>query len=151
MSSETVAAILRALHHAVLDAQQLAEQEHVRQLRRHTLDASGDARAPQLLPVTIPGTLPEAEDQEIQVPVLALAPPHPLRIHDLTVSFRARLLGLGAVPDAPGDPAATAPLLAALGAGEDGDFAQFKVTFETGERPEAFARLLDRMTTNNVP
>jgi hypothetical protein len=138
----------------VLDAQQLAEQEHVRQLRRHTLDASGDARAPQLLPVTIPGTLPEAEDQEIQVPVLALAPPHPLRIHDLTVSFRARLLGLGAVPDAPGDPgdpAATAPLLAALGAGEDGDFAQFKVTFETGERPEAFARLLDRMTTNNVP
>ncbi|MEV6443923.1 DUF2589 domain-containing protein [Amycolatopsis sp. NPDC051716] len=148
MSSETVATILRALHHAVLDAQRLAEEEHVRQLRRHTLDESGDTRAPQLLPVTIPGTLPEAEDQEIQVPVLALAPPHPLRIHDLTVSFRARLLGLGAVPDAP---AATAPLLASLGSGTEGDVAQFKVTFETGERPEAFARLLDRMTTNNVP
>jgi len=151
MSSETVATILRALHHAVLDAQRLAEEEHVRQLRRHTLDESGDTRAPQLLPVTIPGTLPEAEDQEIQVPVLALAPPHPLRIHDLTVSFRARLLGLGALPDAPADPAATAPLLASLGSGTEGDVAQFKVTFETGERPEAFARLLDRMTTNNVP
>ncbi|SEF26554.1 Protein of unknown function [Amycolatopsis pretoriensis] len=151
MTGETVATILRALHHAVLDAQQLAEQEHVRQLRRHTLGDAGESRAPQLLPVTIPGTLPEAEDQEIQVPVLALAPPHPLRIHDVTVSFRARLLGLGTAPDTPGDPAAVAPLLASLGSGDDGDFAQFKVTFETGERPEAFARLLDRMTTSNVP
>jgi hypothetical protein len=160
MSDESVANILRALHDAVLEAQRLTESEHIRQLRRYTHGAEDGpdlAGKPRQLSFRVPGP-PDGKDTEttVDIPMLALMPPTSMRIRDLTVSFQAQLTGFPGEPETvsarqvvPSDPAAhSGPLQAALGAGGTGDFAQFKVTFESADPPEAFARLLDRLSAD---
>lgn len=160
MSSETVAAILRALHEAALEAQRITEEEQVRQLRRYTYLREDD---PSVTPRqegrlrTVSLHIPDAtgdprQHVKVDIPLLALMPPTSLRIRDLTVRFRAKLLGLDRdESDESGSGQGGTAINASLTAGEDGEHAEFRVTFESGEPPEALARLIEQVTLNALP
>jgi hypothetical protein len=164
MSSESVANILRALHDAVLEAQRLSEEEHVRQLARYTFgeqDGAELAGRPRLFSVRIPdSTTPATQDRVVDIPLLALMPPSSLKIRNLMVNFRAKLVGFVNDPGTvrahqvvPTDPPVhSGPLHAVLGAADgDGDVVEFQVTFESADPPEAFARLVEHLTTGSIP
>lgn len=103
--------MLRAMHNAVVKAQQIAEQQHMRMLLNYfnfddpeskTLYSETERWRPKVTILKLPrvvdkktedGTRTELEYQNVEVPLIALTPPTSMRIDTVTISFKANLMG----------------------------------------------------------
>ncbi len=158
MPTESLDNLLRALHNAVIKAQELTEQQHIRQLARYFSDDG----TPETRTIRIPDLRPETDDEtrEIEVPLLALVPPSAIKIKDFDIGFTVGLVGFtDASSETPGaafvegDPKThSGPLRVDLagGSGQDESVAQVRVTFEGTDPPEAFHRILGQLTITSI-
>ena len=151
--------LLRTLHNAVIKAQQLTEQQHLRQITRYFKDG---------VPVTerlqVPDPSKPGENVDLDVPTLALVPPNSIKIDELELKFKVRLVGFEGEDDShvpfqavPGDPEHhNGPVEIDLAApqhtsDEDPSLAEVRVTFHGTDPPEAFNRILGFLTVNAIP
>jgi hypothetical protein len=85
--------LLRAVHNSVLKAQQLTEQQHMRQIRKY-FDEDNIAICKR---IWVPSNLPDAPDDEympLDVPLMSLLPPTAIKIKNLKINFKVALKGL---------------------------------------------------------
>jgi uncharacterized protein DUF2589 len=147
--------VLRAIHNAVLEAHKLTEQQHQRQLRRYF----NEDGTPVIQKIRVPDIRPNASEEyrEIEVPVLALFPPSAIRIKDLTMNFRVRIVGFSdeaephkgfqAVPSE--KESHSGPLRVMLGQRDridEENVATITINFGEIEPPEAFNRIVDLLS-----
>ena len=155
--------LLKSLNNAVLEAQQLTETQHVRQLNRYFKykDEAGaplpeeheDYGMPYMQTFKVPELRRDVEQawREIGVPVLSLSPPSSLGIKELKLRFEASLVGFqgekqGADPVTRRLKTYMGPITAELGRKTVGTAATIDVTFEKAEAPEAYYRITDLLS-----
>lgn len=115
--AESLNDLINAIQHAVIEAQEMAEDHHIDLVSRFFKEdpATGQTRA-LTQDVWVPDLRPGAEEGtlfKIAVPLISLASLGAIRIKELRVEFEARLSSLDTVevPAAPTPPVA-APVLA---------------------------------------
>lgn len=156
---ESLDNLLRALHNAVIKAQELTEQQHLRQLDRY-FDEKG---VPRHRTIVVPDPSPETESEtrDVEVPLLALVPPGAVKISEFEIGFTVRLLGFTAdekkrkrgFQAVPGDPEThSGPIRVDMqaDAGDGGATAEVHVRFEGADPPEAFHRILSQLTIGSI-
>jgi len=118
--AESLNDLINAIQHAVIEAQEMAEDHHIDLVSRFFREdpATGQTRA-LTQDVWVPDLRPGAEEGamfKIAVPLISLASLGAIRIKELRVEFEARLSSLDTVevPAAPTPPVA-APVLGAPG------------------------------------
>ncbi len=147
--------VLRAIHNAVLEAHKLTEQQHQRQLRRYFYEDG----IPVSQKIRVPNIHPSASEpyREIEVPLLALFPPSAIRIKNLTMSFKVRLVGFPDEPEShksfqavPSEMEShSGPLCVTVGKGkedDEGSTATITISFGETEPPEAVHRIVELLT-----
>lgn len=147
--------VLRAIHNAVLEAYKLTEQQHQRQLRRYF----NEDGTPVVQKIRIPDIRPNAPEpyREIEVPVFALFPPSAIRIKDLTMNFRVRIIGFPDEPEShkgfqavPSEMEShSGPLRVTVGKrdrDDEGNVATITISFGETEPPEAVHRIVELLT-----
>jgi hypothetical protein len=146
--------VVRALHNAVIEAQKLTEQQHIRQLKRYFDEETG---MPDTQKIQVPDLRPDAENKwrTIEVPKMALSPPSAIQIKDLSIQFRASLIGFVHEHDAKTGFLATererpkkekhaGPINVEFGSAPKAtNFAEISITFEHAEPPEAYHRIAE--------
>lgn len=101
--------LLRAIHNAVISAQQITEQQHIRQLRNYfewPEDAMpkgpddlgnfkrGKARTWEIeIPDMRPGIEYQDKTVAMKVPIMSLVPPSAIRIENMVMEFQANING----------------------------------------------------------
>ncbi len=166
--------LLRSMHNAVLEAQKLTEQQHVRQLNNYFIWPNEDKQITKVedlregkgkaitWEIEVPSTHPNAEEGDtmtLKVPVMSLIPPTSIKIKNMVVNFKVSLKGFEherklkrTQKFVEGDPSEhKGPLSIDLG-GIDGGFfnkksilANVKIEFESGEPAESFLRINDHL------
>ena len=119
--AESLNDLINAIQHAVIEAQEMAEDHHIDLVSRFFKEdpATGQTRA-LTQDVWVPDLRPNAEEGgmiKIAVPLISLASLGAIRIKELRVEFEARLSSLDTV-EAPTAPVTSAtPATPVLGAG----------------------------------
>ncbi len=94
MANTAIDDILKAIHNAAIEAQQLTEQQHIRQMHRYFDPETGRALT---IPIQIPNTDINAEEGkefiEVEVPMLTLMPPTSIKIKEMEVEFEVTMSG----------------------------------------------------------
>lgn len=164
MSATTLDDLLRAIHNAILKAQQLTEQQHMRQLRNYFDD---DDRA-IVRDIKVPSNHPDANPGDymiLKVPLMSLIPPSAIKIKSLTVKLKLVLRGfMDNKPTKKGfkatesyEEAHRGPLEIDLGGSSGSLFpsknknlADIKIEFEAGDPSESFLRINDQLIKSIV-
>ncbi len=160
MATESLDDVLKALHNAVIEAQQLTEHQHIRQLNRYFRykdpagndlpEGSPEYGMPRLKKFKVPDLRKEHESEwrDIDVPSLSLAPPSAIGIRELRLRFS---VSVGASEkELEGRSPVTnqlhryrGPLTTEFGKETGANVAEIDMTFEKTEVPEAFHRITD--------
>jgi hypothetical protein len=156
--------LLRALYNAVIEAQKLTEQQHLRQVRNYfySEEDQDDTREslpgmPKSLTIKVPNIRPDAEDEwlDMDVPEMALVPPTSSQIKEMTVGFNVRMEGF--TYDKPEEKGFAiqgqkarhrGPIVVDFGGISDqGDpnLAKVEIVFEGADAPESVHRLIDML------
>ena len=140
--------LLRSIHNAVLRAQELTEEQHIRQLDKyfneHGKPIVQELEVPSLHPDKKPG-----ETELLQVPLLALIPPSAIKIKEMRVSFRTRL----GSPTGKDDKDDNLQIdIAAVGrdSTEALNMATVEITFAGSDPPESFLRINDHLVKSII-
>lgn len=160
-SSHGLDEILRAIHNAVLKAQQLTEQQHIRQLRSY-FDDKGVARTMEIqVPCTDPAAKP-GETVSLQVPLMSLVPPTAIKIKEMNVDFKVSLKGFmksqaRSSRNIYGEEEKHKGAMQVDMGGVSGGFfknnenlANISIKFESGEPAESFLRINDQLIKSIV-
>jgi len=140
-----------ALHNAVLEAQKLTEQQHLRQFRRY-FEESKSGLIPIMLPISIPDVRPDSGEsyRTIDVPLIVLSPPTAMKIKDLQIRFQVQLSGLsdkakGIDPVSGKEKVHPGDVEMDFG-GEGANVATVDITFDQAEMPEAYHRITELLS-----
>lgn len=148
--------LLQAIHNSVLKAQELTEEQHIKQLEKYF----DDEGKPIMQKIQIPSLDPDHEEGQmvaIQVPLMSLLPPSAIKIKEMKVDFE---IGLGKMnineTDGLDDKETVQASLAVDLGGSGGLFskkqsrAKVRITFEAGEPSESFLRINDHLVKSVV-
>lgn len=167
MSSKTLTLddLFRAIHNAVLKAQQLTEQQHMRQLRNYF----DDEYRCLTQRIWVPSNLPDAANDDympMDVPLMGMVPPSAIKIKRMKMNFKINLKGFEEHYEEgkkvekvgfrikPEKDTRHAPLEVDLGGIGGGSFfggkrkpilANVDIEFEAGEPSESFLRINDHL------
>lgn len=168
--------LTRALHNAVIEAQKLTEQQHLRQLHRYFYhqdegqepgpESSTDGNQPGMpkrLKIMVPNMDPGAEEswRDLEVPQLALVPPGSIQIKEMKVGFNVMLHDLEhddpradgfAIPGE--DPKHRGSIIVDIGSianPNDPNIAKVEVAFIGTDAPEALHRIIDTLAKVITP
>lgn len=147
-------ALVGALNHAVVEAQRVAEVQHLALMDDFFDTDDTGVRTARSVKVGVP-SLTDASQEVIDVPLVTLIPISSLTIKDLSISFRARLLE-AEVNETESDDSAKSALggaashtllldLKAPRMMSNPIFADVQVTFQAGDPPEGLVRINDRI------
>lgn len=140
--------LLRSIHNAVLKAQELTEEQHIRQLDKYFDDRGKpivqELEVPSLHPDKKPG-----ETEVLQVPLLSLIPPSAIKIKEMKVSFRTRL-GNSTGKDDKEDTLQIDINAVGRDAAESMNMATVEITFAGSEPPESFLRINDHLVKSII-
>ena len=88
--------VLRALHNALIEAQKLTQEQHMRSLKRY-FNESEDGESlgePKMLKLKLPFAKNDAITyEEVDVPLIALTPPSSIKIKNTKIDFDAKITG----------------------------------------------------------
>lgn len=88
--------LLRAMHNAVIEAQQLTQEQHLRMLNRffEKNDDTNEFGNPKMLKINLPFAKSNSvEYREVEIPLIALTPPSSIKIKNMKVEFDAKITG----------------------------------------------------------
>lgn len=145
---EDLDSVLRAIHNAVIEAQVLTERQHVRQLG-HYLEPDGE---PMVVPIKVPDLHPDAPEpyRQIDIPILAIAPPSSMKIDEMAVDLQLKMQGFDPEKShvAAGETEQhSGPLqvqfTGADGSGDDSTMARVRIVFSGTEPPEAMHKIAE--------
>ena len=143
--SDSLDSVLRAIHNSVIEAQKLTQAQHERQIK-HFFEEDGGH--PKGMTIQVPDTRPDAKGttREVEVPILALAPPTSIRMKEVSVDLTLNIQGFdpGARHIAQGETEENSGPIQVEFA-KDGD-TQVRIVFEGAEAPEALHRIAELLT-----
>jgi hypothetical protein len=144
-SSTVLAGLFQAIVKAITQGHGISESQHLNQIRRYSDAIEGsEGRRPKTLTLEI-DTPGEEVPRQVEVPLLALAPPTSLALKELQMEFQVRLVGVdaeeGEVEVRIGEEG-KAELEAAM--------ATVKVTVEGTEPPDSVSRLIELLTQQMI-
>lgn len=163
--------LLQAIHNSVIEAQKIAEQQHIRQLFRYfefpkKKNESGEEKPqwhepgkPRTIIIKIPNPrhdpgakTGQEEYIDFHVPQISLVPPSSIQIKELSVRFKVRLSGFLGAAKKTRDPATgeeieiSGPVHVELGGffSRKSQLADVSITFEATTPPESILRINDQ-------
>lgn len=145
--------LLRAIHEAVLHAQQSTEEQHIIQLEKY-FDPDGRPIVKEILVPSLRMDAEEGEMDPINIPLISLIPPTAIKIKEMRVKFQvglnsSELLGKD------GDDKSGGALPIDMG-GSGGLFgprqalADVEITFEGTDPAESFLRVNDHLVKSII-
>lgn len=156
---ESLDNLIRAMHNAVLEAQKLTDEQHIRLLNRYfDGDVSTDhLSTPKMLTIEVPEQLPDGtwSTRSVLIPKLALVPPSAMKLDTVSLKFKVGLESFEGDPEeyagfnATGDQPVrhSGPLMVDLQDIRGGaPVADVEITFVGTEVPEAYQRLVAQLT-----
>lgn len=152
MSAVTLEDLIKSLKSAVINASKVLEQSNINSIHNY-FDADG---TPKTLPIKV-------GDKTSQVPLYTLINQQNLNISELEISFQTKLFGdrmsgsnafSGSADD--GDGGSVTPLPSGSNGNlfcdihdpskfQDGGYANIKMTFKMGDKPESVSRINDML------
>lgn len=164
--------ILKSIHNAVIEAQKISEQQHMRALGRYFYLNKNKEKMDEEeikvedigMPKCIDLKLPFVEGDKVnynvvEIPLIALNPPSSMKIKNMKVSFEAKLTGVDEPKKSlgffkyfkghekqPDDKAYTNQAIKLdLSGTNSGGTAKIEIEFENSDSPETFARINDHI------
>lgn len=140
MSNRTgLSDLLKAFQRAILGAQTLMQDQHVKQLTEY-IDSDGKAKT---VTVQVPDISGKDKWRTIEVPKLTLSPPSSLKIKRMKISFQAKINGLSS--HSKEDDLEHEVQIHMGGVFSRSTEADIEIEFEGTEPPEGFARINDEL------
>ena len=141
--------LLRAIHEAVLSAQQSTEEQHIYQLEKY-FDPDGN---PIIKEILVPSLRMDAEEGAmdlLKIPLISLIPPTAIKIKEMRIQFQVGLNSgelLGDDGDSQGNPGNLPIDLGGSGGlfGSRQALADVEITFEGTNPAESFLRINDHL------
>lgn len=141
MSQQRLDTLLRAIHNAVIRAQEITEEQHILQLDKY-FDEEGkpivqELELPSMNPDAAPGT-----SAIVKVPLLSLIPPTAIKIKELKVDFNT---SLGLFQDEAAEGVIAADMAMRNTGNPDDGRAHVEITFVGTDPAESFLRINDHL------
>jgi hypothetical protein len=134
--------LTKGLYDAVVQAQALAENQHIEGLSKF-FDKEGK---PECMEILIPGE--NGKEQKVNIPLVTLAPQSSIKIKELTLDLKVKLSSFGKRKSKLGggifckeDAGAIGADLGASILPKRNQYANLKITFEGTDPPEGLVRL----------
>ncbi len=141
MSQQRLDTLLRAIHNAVIRAQEITEEQHILQLDKY-FDEGGK---PIVQELELPSVHPDAAagaTEIVSVPLLALIPPTAIKIKELKVDFNT---SLNMFDDGVTEGVIAADMATRTIPGREDSKAHVEITFVGADPAESFLRINDHL------
>ena len=134
--------LTKGLYDAVVSAQALSENQHIEALSKY-FDDQGN---PIYMKMKIPGD--NGKDQDINIPMVTLAPQSSIKIKELTMELKVRIGSFGKRESRKGGGIFRSKDAGAIGVDlgcsilpKKNQYASLKITFEGSDPPEGLVRI----------